>query len=76
MVIAARLYAKGGNVKENVIEDLDLIALPDVGDTICLEYGRGHQPVYRILSRRFFVLCTGTDTQNKFDRVALEVEEL
>ncbi|MEM1428603.1 MAG: hypothetical protein AAGG09_04010 [Pseudomonadota bacterium] len=76
MVIKVRLYAKGGTVTENMIEDLDLIALPDVGDTICLEYGRGHEPVYRILSRRFFVLCTDTDTQNKYDRVALEVEEV
>lgn len=76
MVIKTRLYVKGGTVTENMIEDLDLIALPDVGDTICLEYGRGHDPIYRILSRRFFVLCTQSDTKNKFDRVALEVEEV
>lgn len=76
MVIKVRLYAKGGTVTEDMIEDLDLISLPAVGDTLCLEYGRGHEPVYRVLSRRFFALCTETDTKNKFDRVALEVEKV
>lgn len=75
MMIRVRLYAKGGTATEDIIEDLDLLALPDVGDTLCLEYGRGHELVYRVLSRRFFVLCTETDTKSKFDRVALEVEE-
>lgn len=76
MVHKVRLYVKGGTVRENIIEDLDLIALPDVGDTLCLEYGRDYEPVYRVISRRFFVLCTETDTKNKFDRIALEVEKV
>lgn len=75
MAIKVRLYAKGGTVKEDVIEDLDLIALPNAGDTLCLKFGRGGEAVYRVLSRRFSVLCTEADTNNKFDLVALEVEE-
>lgn len=76
MTIKVRLYAKGGTATENTIEDLDLVTLPNVGDTLCLEYGRGHEPVYRVTSRRFYVLCTETDTKNKYDRVALEVEQV
>ncbi|WP_339759834.1 hypothetical protein [uncultured Sulfitobacter sp.] len=76
MVNQVRLYSKGGTPTENIIEDLELVAVPAVDDTICLEYDRDTKTVYRVLSRRFYVLCTQTDTKNKFDRIALEVEEV
>jgi len=75
-MIKLRLFSKGGNPKDDVIEDIEFPEVPSVGDTICLEYGAGHEPVYRVLSRRFFVLCTEAETKGKFDRVGIEVEEI
>ncbi len=76
MTFRVRLNATGMTGKNGLIEEVMMNAIPSVGDAVSLDYGQNDKRAYTVLSRRFHVACTQSDTENKFDFIALEVEEI
>ena len=71
-----RLFEDDAPEGEEIVEELEILSLPDVGDRIALHRPEGDVVVYEVLGRTFEVVVDEDGDSVGEERVTLHVERL
>ena len=71
-----RLLEDDGPDGEEIVEELEILSLPDVGDRIALHRPEGDVVVYEVLGRTFEVVVDEDGDSVGEERVTLHVDRL